>query len=82
MPDLIRHPCSPATQLFDSLWCVSKPGLGPAADLHFFVSPKKPKEKKGDPAVCVPALRSGQPAVLVKSGVSLELGVASDNREP
>jgi hypothetical protein len=59
-----------------------KPGLAPAGDLLFFVSPKKPKEKKGDPAVCVPALRYGQPAVLVKSGVSLELAFGSNNREP
>jgi hypothetical protein len=32
--------------------------------------------------VWVPALRYGQPAVLDKSGGSLELGFASDNREP
>ena len=32
--------------------------------------------------VWVPSLRYGQAAVLVKSGVSLELGLASDNREP
>jgi hypothetical protein len=32
--------------------------------------------------VRVPPLRYGQPAVLGKSGVSLELGFASDNREP
>ena len=25
------------------------PGLAPAGDLLFFASPKKPKEKKGDP---------------------------------
>ncbi|WP_295176546.1 hypothetical protein, partial [Variovorax sp. SCN 67-20] len=30
------------------------PGLGPAADLLFFASPKKRRQKKGDPAVCVP----------------------------
>ena len=59
-----------------------RPGLAPAGDLLFFVSPKKPKEKKGDPAVCDPSLRCGQPAVLVKSGVSLELAFGSDNREP
>jgi len=50
-----------------------KPGLAPAGDLLFFASPKKPKEKKGDPMVWVPALRYGQPAVLGKSGVELEL---------
>ncbi len=32
----------------------SKPGLAPAGDLLFFASPKKPKEKKGDPMVRVP----------------------------
>ena len=31
-----------------------KPGLAPAGDLLFFASPKKPKEKKGDPMVRVP----------------------------
>jgi hypothetical protein len=44
-----------------------------AGDLHFFVSPKKPKEKKGDPTVCVPPLRYGQPAVLSPAGVSCKL---------
>ena len=63
-------------------WLACKPGLAPARDLLFFASPKKPKEKKGDPMVWVLPLRSRQPAVLAKSGVSLELGFASDNREP
>jgi hypothetical protein len=31
-----------------------RPGLAPAGDLLFFASPKKPKEKKGDPMVWVP----------------------------
>ena len=31
-----------------------EPGLGPAADSLFFASPKKSKQKKGDPAVCDP----------------------------
>ncbi|MEO7954606.1 MAG: hypothetical protein ABIR35_11025, partial [Polaromonas sp.] len=35
----------------------------------FFASPKKSKQKKGDPGVCVPALRYGQPAVLASGGV-------------
>jgi hypothetical protein len=34
--------------------CSCKPGLAPAGDLLFFASPKKPKEKKGDPMVWVP----------------------------
>ena len=50
-----------------------KPGLAPAGDLLFFASPKKPKEKKGDPMVWDPPLRCGQPAVLAESGVELEL---------
>ena len=53
------------------------PGLAPAADSLFFASPKKSKQKKGDPTVCVPALRSGQPAVLGAGGVSLELAPAA-----
>jgi hypothetical protein len=47
--------------------------IAAAGDLLFFVSPKKPKEKKGDPTVCVPPLRCGQPAVLGPAGVELEL---------
>ncbi|MDI1272667.1 hypothetical protein, partial [Polaromonas sp.] len=53
--------------------CSNKPGLAPASDSLFFASPKKRKQKKGDPMVWVPPLRYGQPAVLGKSGVSLEL---------
>jgi hypothetical protein len=48
--------------------CFPRPGLGPAADLLFFASPKKRRQKKGDPAVCVPSLRYGQPAVLDVGG--------------
>jgi len=32
--------------------------------------------------VWVPSLRYGQPVVLAKNGVSLELAFGSDNREP
>jgi len=66
----------------DPLQSACWPGLAPAGDLLFFASPKKPKEKKGDPMVWVPPLRYGHPAVLGKSGVSLELAFGSDNREP
>ncbi len=41
----------------------------PACNSLFFASPKKSKQKKGDPAVCVPSLRYGQPAVLGPAGV-------------
>ncbi len=51
----------------------SKPGLAPAGEALFFASPKKSTQKKGDPMVWVPPLRCGQPAVLAKNGVELEL---------
>ena len=78
IPDWIRDPCS----LTHTVPSASKPGLAPAGEALFFESPKKSTQKKGDPMVWVPPLRYGQPAVLGKSGVSLELGFASDNREP
>ena len=37
----------------------------------FFASPKKSTQKKGDPAVRDPVLRTGQPAVLAPGRVSL-----------
>ena len=46
--------------------------MRPAAHLLFLRRQEK-KAKEGDPTVCVPALRFGQPAVLASSGVSLEL---------
>jgi hypothetical protein len=64
------------------VWFACKPGLAPAGDSLFFASPKKRKQKKGDPAVCVPSLRYGQPAVLGPAGVELELAFGSDNRSP
>ncbi|MDI1341508.1 hypothetical protein [Polaromonas sp.] len=60
----------------------NKPGLAPAGDSLSFASPKERKQRKGDPMVRVLPLRSRQPAVLDKSGVSLELAFGSDNREP
>ena len=38
--------------------------FAPAGDLLFFVSPKKSRQKKGDPTGPVPPLRCGQPAML------------------
>ncbi len=43
-------------------------GFVPAADSLSFASPKESKQRKGDPAVCVPTLRYGQPALLTKRG--------------
>ena len=63
--------------------CVGrKPGLAPAGEALFFVSPRKSTPKKGDPAACVPALRFGQPAVLASSGVLLKLAFGSNSRKP
>ena len=76
----LSKPCAEScSSLFAEFRCRS---IAAAGDLPFFVSPKKPKEKKGDPGSCVPPLRYGQPAVLGPGGVPLELGFASDNRGP
>ena len=48
--------------------------LSPRRATHFsFASPRESKQRKGDPGVCVPPLRCGQPAVLDPAGVELEL---------
>ena len=43
--------------------------MRPAAHLLFFASPKKRRQKKGDPTGRVPSLRCGQPAMLVPGAV-------------
>ena len=43
-------------------------GVRPAAASLSFASPKESKQRKGDPTVCVPPLRYGQPALLTKRG--------------
>ena len=45
-----------------------------------FASPKESRQRKGDPGVCVPALRCGQPPVLTPSGVPLELASLRQSR--
>ena len=40
----------------------------PGGNSLSFASPKESKQRKGDPAVCVPTLRFGQPAVLDVDG--------------
>ena len=52
----------------------------PPAGHLLFLRRQEKKAKEGDPAVCVPALRSGQPAVLAASGVSLELASLRQSR--
>ena len=58
--------------------CAGKPGVAPAGDSLFFASPKKSKQKKGDPQSGSP---SGQPAVLEASGVWLN-SLRSDSASP
>ena len=57
------------------------PGLAPAGDSLSFASPKESKPRKGDPTVCVPTLRYGQPALLAASGVGLN-SLRSNNVRP
>jgi hypothetical protein len=78
MPDLIRD----LSWMTRTARLAHKPGLAPAGEALFFASPKKSTQKKGDPMVWVPPLRYGQPPVLGKSGVELELALGSDNRSP
>ena len=57
-----------------SLAAASGAALSPRrATYCSFASPKESRQRKGDPGVCVPSLRFGQPAVLAPSGVELEL---------
>ncbi len=60
------------------LRAAGEPGVAPAGDLLFFASPKKRKQKKGDPQSGSP---SGQPAVLEASGVWLN-SLRSNNASP
>jgi len=53
----------------------------PGGNSLSFASPKESKQRKGDPGVCVPSLRYGQPAVLGSGGVSLN-SLRSDNAIP
>ena len=52
----------------------------PPAGHLLFLRRQEKKAKEGDPTVCVPALRFGQPAVLASSGVSLELASLRQSR--
>ena len=73
------HPAAQGSSLFFShLRSASRPGVAPAGDSLFFASPKKSKQKKGDPQSGSP---SGQPAVLEASGVWLN-SLRSNNASP
>lgn len=54
--------------------------MRPAAQLLSFASPKESNQRKGDPTVCVPSLRFGQPAVLATGGVPLALASLRQTR--
>ena len=64
------------------LSCAAKVRCAHGALVLKHSSPKRrqKKAKEGDPTVCVPALRSGQPAVLASSGVSLKLAALRQSR--
>jgi hypothetical protein len=71
-------PCfQSGTWLFFEFRCRS---IAAAGDSLSFASPKESKPRKGDPGVCVPSLRYGQPAVLAPSGVPLELASLRQSR--
>jgi hypothetical protein len=57
------------------------PGLAPAGEALFFASPKKSTQKKGEPNAS-PGTLCRYAVLLGPGGVSLELGFASNNREP
>ena len=66
-------------------WCVLLSSVGrglPGGNSLFFCFAKrKVSKRKGDPGVCVPSLRYGQPAVLGPAGVWLN-SLRSDNASP
>jgi hypothetical protein len=61
--------------IFDSAYAFLGPlaGGSPAASHFLLLRQKKSNQRKGDPTVCVPSLRYGQPAVLGPAGVSCKL---------
>ena len=64
-----------SSYIFDSVlsFLGALAGSRPAATHFAFASPKESKQRKGDPTVCVPSLRYGQPAVLRQNGVRHKL---------
>ena len=63
---------------FAAVRCRSVAAAGDS--LFFCFAKSKVSKRKGDPAVCVPPLRCGQPAVLASSGVPLELAALRQSR--
>ena len=66
--------------LLTLLWLVCR-GL-PGGNLLFFASPKKSKQKKGDPQSGALRFALGNLCWSKKAGVELELACGSDNRSP
>ena len=55
--------------------------LSPRRATHLsLASPRESKQREGDPGVCVPPLRCGQPAVLGPAGVSCKLAALKQAR--
>ena len=67
-PENARSRISSANQTSTHFAVFRCRSVAAAGDLLFFASPKKPKEKKGDPGVCVPPLRCGQPQGFCRTG--------------
>ena len=59
--------------MFGFLVLVLLAGGSPAASHFSLLRQRKSNQKKGDPTVCVPSLRYGQPAVLRQNGVRHKL---------
>jgi hypothetical protein len=66
--------------IFGFLVLVLLAGGSPAASHFLLLRQKKSNQRKGDPTVCVPSLRYGQPAVLGPAGGSLELASLRQSR--
>jgi hypothetical protein len=66
--------------VFGFLVLVWLAGGSPAASHFLLLRQKKSNQRKGDPTVCVPSLRYGQPAVLGPAGVSCKLAALRQAR--
>ena len=65
---------------FGFLGLILLAGGSPAASHFSLLRQRKSNQKKGDPTVCVPSLRYGQPAVLGPAGVSCKLALLRQAR--
>jgi len=79
----VANACWPGFALAgEVLWGSAAPAGREWPGGHFlsFASPKERKQRKSEPAVCVPTLRFGQPAVLTPGRGTLELATLRQSR--